>query len=629
MRYINEVLNTIKTSDRKTVLRMAAYILLPTVLFVYIFSADMGISLNDPDVWWHLKTGDYILENWEVPDVDPFAYTTPRPLSQSQKIGLRSQWLGQVIFNLSERMGGMMGIGILRNLLIIMPGIVLYIWLARRGIGPLTAITVTSIPAFFLGMELFYAFERPQGLSFFIVLMIIITLERLRRKCTSPGKDISFILLPLLTALWSNIHAGFIVGNMIIIIYAVSEFLRFGYNKARRTDEPTMRPSFYIICAVAILTSFLNPNTYHVFYSYASGLFSMFMKDLQRTMGGGSGSWVREVVLEYKPLYYFYKHLEYYWLLFYWAFTVLLYASMILKYILRRRFDLAEFISVSLVVAFANMYARGIMFSLTVMPLYMGKTILELRPPEIRFRHLSKAVAAAVLAVTIGFCTYSYTKNPKLFKPRLTKNWVTPWYPTHLSSFILANPIAPPMYNYYTWGGYLIWRTYPKYQVFIDGRAIDDWINRTADSILKTQPGWMSQLEAYNINFVVIPTIFRESGHIIPLAVALVYEEEWKLVFIANNSAVFVKDKPINRDIIFKYNVDKKNVFREIIKVENLLLMGSPNNPVFNLSKADALYGLGREKEAQTIYDRFPMEKAKRHGMLRYMKHLKPLNSSN
>jgi hypothetical protein len=165
--------------------------------------------------------------------------------------------------------------------------------------------------------------------------------------------------------------------------------------------------------------------------------------------------------------------------------------------------------------------------------------------------------------------------------------------------------------------------------VFIDGRAIDDWINRTADSILKTQRGWKSQLEAYNINFVVIPTIFRESGHIIPLAVALVYEDDWKLVFIANNSAVFVRDKQINRDIIFKFNLDKRSIFKEIIKVENLLLMGSPNNPVFNLAKADALYGLGQEKEAQAIYDRFPKERSQRHGMLRYMKHLRPLNSTN
>jgi hypothetical protein len=615
--------------DKKAALRKAAYVLLPAILFVYIFSADMSIALNDPDVWWHLKTGDYILENWEVPDVDPFAYTTPRPLTKSQKIGLRSQWLGQVIFNLSERIGGLMGIGVFRNLLIIMPSLVLYIWLLRRGIGPLTAITVTSIPAFFLGMELFYAFERPQGLSFFIVLLIIITLERLRRKCTVPCKDISFVILPLLTALWSNIHAGFIVGNMIIIIYAVAELLRFGYNKVRKTGEPVIRPVFYIVCAVSILASFLNPNTYNVFYSYASGLLSMFMVDLKRTISGGSGSWVREVVLEYKPLFYFYKHLEYHWLLFYWAFTALMYASLILKYILRRRFDLAEFASVSLVVAFANMYARGIMFSLTVMPLYMGKTILELRPPAVKSRYVYRAVVAATLAVTIGFCTYSYNKNPSVFRPGVARIWVTPWYPTHLTEFILKNPIAPPMYNYYTWGGYLIWRAYPRYKVFIDGRALDNWINRTADSILKTHQGWKSQLEAYNINFIVIPTIFRESGHIIPLAVALVYEDDWKLVFIANNGALFVKDKPINRDIIYKYNVDKKNVFREIIKVENLLMRSSPNNPVYNLSKADALYGLGREKEAQAIYEKFKGEKNKRHSMLRYLKHLRPLKNSN
>jgi hypothetical protein len=614
--------------DRKKLVWAIVAVVLPALFFGYLFSVNMGFSLNDPDLYWHLKTGDYVLENWEVPDVDPFPFTTPRPLTTEQKIGLRSQWLGQVIFYLSYSIGGYLGVGVFRNLLIVLPMVVLYIWLLRRGVGISSAIAVISLPALFLSLQLFYAFERPQGLSFSIVLITIILLERVRRKCWEPGKDISFILLPITTALWANIHAGFLVGNLILMIYFASEILKTAYHKIRKTGKTNIRPIFYALCFISILTSFLNPNTYQLFYTYFSGLAAMFLRDFSRTITGDGASWVTDVVLEYKPLVYFYTNLNYKWLLFYWIFTAVLYLSMIVKYIFRRSFDVAEFLTVTLIVTFANYYARGLMFSLTVMPLYLGKTIIESELPKLKFKALSRGAVAAVLALSIGFCTYSYKKSPMFFRPSVTDSWVTPWYPTPLTEFLKANHIAPPMYNYYTWGGFLIWNLYPQYQVFIDGRAIDNLVNRTADSMLKLYPGWNEQLEAYHINFVVIPVIFRESGHIIPLAPALAYDDRWKLVYVKNNSVIFVRDVPKNWDIIRQFNRDKEYVFLEIIKTSNLLLSSAPGNPVFNLSKADGLLALGNVEEANKIYARFPEEVRKRKFTVRYLDFLRPLREA-
>jgi hypothetical protein len=606
----------IQSGGGRLPLRKIAAVVLPVLFFGYLFAVDLSLPLNDPDVWWHLKTGDYIVDNWEVPDVDPFAYTTPRPLSQTQKIGLRSQWLGQVIFYLSYWIGGYPGLGSFRNLLILLPMVILFVWLLRRG------------PALLLSMQLFYAFERPQGLSFSIVMVTVILLERVRRRCAEPGLDFSFALLPVAMALWANIHAGFIVGNLVVIIYIASEILRAGYHKVRGTGKAAIRPMFYMVCLASVLASFINPNTYHLFYSYVSGLTAMFVTDFSRSIKGGGGSWVTDVVLEYKPLVYFYTHLNYKWLIFYWVFTVLLYLSMVAKYILRRSFDIAEFLTVSLVVVFANYYARGLMFSLTVMPVYLGKTVMELGLPRIKIRWASQVAVALVLALTISFVTYSYKNNPLSFRPGVTDSWVTPWYPTRLAGFLKRNPIAPPMYNYYTWGGFLIWTLYPQYQVFIDGRAIDNLVNRTADSILKIYSGWYTQLEAYNINFIVIPVIFRESGHIIPLAMALAYDDMWKLVFVKNNSIILVKDIPRNREIIQRHKRSKEYIFLEIIKVSNLLIRSSPGNPVFNLSKADALVGLGKLDEANAIYKRFPDNVRSRRYRLKYMEFLRPLGKN-
>ena len=165
----------------------------------------------------------------------------------------------------------------------------------------------------------------------------------------------------------------------------------------------------------------------------------------------------------------------------------------------------------------------------------------------------------------------------------------------------------------------MIWSMYPEYRVFIDGRAIDNFANTTADQMLKAFPGWQQKLEVYKINFIAIPVIFRESGHIIPLATALVTDDKWKLIFIMNNSALFVRDHPRNRSLIQKYNADKRHIYREIVSIENLFLSAQPNNPVFNNSKAEGLFGMGRYAEAKAIFERFPRQSAKRLKQLKKM----------
>jgi hypothetical protein len=44
-------------------------------------------------------------------------------------------------------------------------------------------------------------------------------------------------------------------------------------------------------------------------------------------------------------------------------------------------------------------------------------------------------------------------------------------FPLRAAVFLEADPPAGPIFNHYDWGGYLIWKLYPRTPVFIDGRA--------------------------------------------------------------------------------------------------------------------------------------------------------------
>ncbi|HEB02412.1 MAG TPA: hypothetical protein ENI12_04185 [Nitrospirae bacterium] len=458
-------------------------------------------------------------------------------------------------------------------------------------------------------MKTWYSFERPQGLSFNLVIIVCILLNRIRRKALVEGVkfDHSYWLLPATMGVWSNIHGGYLVGNYIIMIYVFSEALMYGWRRLIMKRQEPVPWIFLAVCAVSISSVAMNPNGPVMFYSYTKGLVDMFVKDVNRyATGGGSAGWVAEVVLEFKPLWYFYKELNYKWLILYWLFTAMTFVTMIARFILRRELDLSELLTVVFISLFANMYARGLMFSLTVLPFYFAKNVILLEVPKKSFRIALKVTIVMALALGIGFVTYTYKNTPRIFKPKVLKSWVSPWYPTGLVKFVKHVKPQPPMYNYYTWGGFLIWSIFPEYQVFIDGRALDNLTNRTADQMLKTFPGWRQRLDVYNINFIAIPVIFRESGHIIPLATALVNDNQWKLVFIEQNSALFVRDHPRNREIILRYNRDKRFIYREIISVENIFLRSMPRHPVFNMAKADALLALGRYAEAKAIYEKFP-----------------------
>jgi|GEM_PF-1022185 len=611
-------------------LKIATRVLLVALFFTYVFVSTLKYPLNDPDSWWHLKTGAYTIEHMQLPSDDPFSYTTPKPLNPTQVRGLRTQWLGQVAFAAAEKAGGVGGVVVLRGVLIVLPMLFLFFWLLWKGVRHLPAILIVMFPSAVLVFQLFYSFERPQGFSFLFILLEIMLLERLRR----PNRkkfDFAMVALPLLMALWANVHAGFIVGNLVIIIYCGSELFMRGMRKYRGTEQTGAHPVFYAIAVIAILASFLNPNTYHLFYEYATGLTSRFLSDFAKSVsGGGRGSWVEKVVLEFKPLMYFYKELHYKWIMAFWLFTAyplqpfnfpipgLLLCLMIFKYWVKKKVDLAELITVIFIWFFANYYARGLMFSLTVLPFYMGKTLLEIKLPPLNYKKLFTAAVAGMLTLTVMFMSFSFGPiATQMLRPRIAPTWITPWYPRLLSEFLEETRIPGPMYNFYTWGGFLIWRLYPQYKVFIDGRALDPKISEAADGVLKTFPRWEETLDAYDINFIVIPVVFRESGNIIPLATALVNNDKWRLIFLQSNSAIFIRNVPRNEKYINRFDIDKRAVYKEIITTCNILTIGMQGNPIPQLSKADALFLLGKYKEAKVIYMRYPRLAARQLAELR------------
>src|SRR5208337_5455598 len=73
-------------------------------LFVIIFAIGLLVmasrNVTDPDVWWHLRTGQIILQTHHVPQVDPYSFT------RAGQPWIDHEWLSQVLIYLLYRAGG-------------------------------------------------------------------------------------------------------------------------------------------------------------------------------------------------------------------------------------------------------------------------------------------------------------------------------------------------------------------------------------------------------------------------------------------------------------------------------------------------------------------------------------------
>jgi hypothetical protein len=121
--------------------------------------------------------------------------------------------------------------------------------------------------------------------------------------------------------------------------------------------------------------------------------------------------------------------------------------------------------------------------------------------------------------------------------------WVSPsQYPVRAADYVIARNLQGNLYNYYTWGGYLIWRLGPERKVFLDGRNLNPkvfWEGSMIDNAfsLGGEQQWVSLFEKYNISYAVIPLELR--GKQTPLVASLSRDPRWAAVFLSDNSVIF------------------------------------------------------------------------------------------
>ena len=506
------------------------------ILFLFhIYPIGLG------DVYWHLNTGRWIWEHGALPGSDPFTYTIGDTLDARQRLILQGYWLAQLLFFAAHAAFGPWGLVVLKAALFVtLYGLVWRTMLKARVEPLLGLLAILTLP------WLLYRYDelRPQIFSFIGVVLVYMNissaLARLRGGVAHPG---ALIALPFIMLLWANLHPGFILGWVIIIVMlAGAAFDRWRGTNA--LERPALRRLF-IWCGMALLASLANPLA-DAFISNMGALQSPFTREIDEFLP------LADYARMYQQPFLFYGVL---------AIALVTLGVLIWR---RQHTDPAHaFLFIGFTAAGFYSFRYMIFFVLIALIIVMPHVSALAERHFARARSLLFALLLAALS-GVGYLTFQHGAW-KLGAVETT------YVPEHAAEWILTRHPPAPLFNAYEYGGYLGWRLAPDYRVFIDPRCLDHDVQ---DAYQTARGGhYRAVFEKYGVNSVVFYLFTPLLNSIPEVTLYLLMDQQWDVVYVDRLSVVLVR-----RDRNILPVIDKAPLLDHLQQVLERTLAATPED---------------------------------------------------
>lgn len=443
------------------------------------------ITIDDPDYFWHLKTGEYIVSQRTLPVGDIFSAT------HFGHPWVLHEWLFEVVLYLMYAWLGTLGVKLLTVALAILTLGTLFV-LIRRITGSLSVtlfLLLMVLVPFSSGIS-----PRPQLVTYFCFCFYLFVLVSYKYfKARAP-----LWLLPLLMVVWVNSHGGYVIGISLLGVFIVCEWVSYWSDELR---EPSRRKDLVRLSQVACATamaSLLNP-----------GLMERWIYPFQVL-----GMAANEHISEWQSPNFHSLDAKWYLLLVLIFFLLNVYAKRkpdLTEAVVPTFFLVAGFLAIRhiplAVLAIAPFFAIAL-GRCDLVPLanrlratYLAKILKRLndKGPELGQREfLLNWTLLAVLGVVL------FVNAPALQSKADEK--LNKALPVNAASFVLANGISGNLFNTYHYGGYLIYRLWPNRKVLIDGRA-DMYGDKFVDDYMHIHDGgqnWKDKFQRLSIDYAIV-----------------------------------------------------------------------------------------------------------------------------
>jgi len=517
--------------------------------FSIVFSLTTPVSSND--FWWHLATGRWIWQNKKIPSDDPFGI--PLNLDEApfrKNFILRQYWLSQVIFYLLYRVGGIKILILLRAFCLGLAFLLTYSLSTKRGAHPYSTALLIFLSYMVVVREFQYIGIKPQMWTTLFSILIIYLIETMQE-----GRRHAPYALPGLMLLWSNMHGGFILGDIIIIIYIISFALK------RRASR-----SFLVPAILAIVLSGINPNGFTAFISTILSLIK-----IERL------SYLTSIV-ETQSLF---RHASIEGILTSLPFLSSLVILSLLSYFVNlKKLKTMDIQFILLHILFLLMATKAIRYIIFLAFFSVVITALNLREMPsfvssifIKKPHIIRGAKIITGLVCVGLSMGLFKEGARYTGLKMA----TPYNTSYNGAvwFIKDNSLKGNAFNDYNAGGFLIWNLYPDMRFFIDGRALSlkgfniyrALIHNPETRIThhKAKPIYKQFFDYYGIDFVILPGCDESSGTVLPLVLTLIKDRQWPLVYADSNVLIFQRDTQESRGFIKTHRLPDRYAYDNII----------------------------------------------------------------
>jgi hypothetical protein len=456
-------------------------------------------SATDPDLWWHLRTGQLIVQTHAVFHTDPYSFT------RFGQPWVDHEWLAQVLMSSFYRLTGWGGL-IAGFAAVIATAFMVVFW--RCPGRPYVAGVTTLLGAFASAPSWGV---RPQMLTLLLASVLLLILER------SYERPTLLWWTPALMLLWVNLHAGYALGIALMGLFLIGDALdlAFGFKDVLATRFQAL--ALAIVFCIAVVP--INP--------YGAAMYGYPLETLRsRAMQSYIGEW-------YSPDFHQHRYLP--------ALAMIL-TTVALPALSSLHLRPREVLLLSVTTYAALRSVRHIpIYALVAIPILSAMLLawLQERPVAKRFERkqspmttVKTLVNAALLAGFLVF-TVVRVRYVTLGQPRAEAKEL----PAAAVSFIASQRPPAPILNHYNWGGYFIWRLYPEYRVYIDGRADlygDGFMDDLAITYYLRGDAWRYPFAKWGIRTVVLPPDA-------PVVTALRVSPEWETIYADKQAVVLTR----------------------------------------------------------------------------------------
>ncbi|MPZ75839.1 MAG: hypothetical protein GEU77_04895 [Deltaproteobacteria bacterium] len=500
----------------KYLLPSSAELIFLFIFFHLVFST--GKLLNDGDTGYHIRAGDFILQNRMVPKTDVFSLWVP------QLPWTAHEWLSEVIMAIVHRYSGLTGIVIFFALIIALTYLGLFKMLRDKSPDIPLALLITAMAAICSSL---HWLARPHIFSLALTVIWYSILNSFQYK-----EKNKLYLLPPLMLLWVNLHGGYIFGLILLLLYAGGNLAAWCFEDRSIASQHIDRvKSLAKVLAACLAVSVLNPHGYRILlFPFAVASDAFLMDNVQEFLSPNF----------HEPL----------------PFKYLLLAAIGLFALSRVALNWIELGLVLLVTYMALYSARYIpLYAIIIAPILLGLIDrLKVNLPRRSFEWLARRSAnfSFIDAGTrghlwpavgiVGVLTFSHM-NP------LHAEFNNKLFPKAAVEFLMAKKIPGNMFNNDEFGDYLIYTAWPEYKVFFDGRS--DMYGATLGSeylqVSRTLPGWEDVLQKHQVEW-----IFFNTGSV--LSARLKSHPRWRLIYSDAVASIFVRDKAKYHHWIAQYS---------------------------------------------------------------------------